>query len=202
MDYATLKQNLITSLNRSDLTAEVDSQIQEVIRGLQRDWFYISAVRQTLPTVVGQVFYDIPTDMVSIDFVRLLYANTWQFLRKVEYDYLLILDTNNPSSTSPPLNWSPFDSKIRIYPAPDQIYTLELTGNQKIPVPATDATTNFWTEGASELVKYLTLAQIYQTRINDPARAQQMAQVAEAHRRSLKSESVLKACLGRVQAHW
>lgn len=201
-NYGDLKQAAIQATRRSDLTDDVINAIESVIRSLQREFFWISPTTQTLSAVAGTVFYDVPTDMVNVTYIRLLYGSNWQWMVKSTYLSILQADNNVPATRSVPTRWAPFDQQFRIYAAPDQAYTMELTGSGKIPIPATDATANFWTTNAADLVMYLALAQVYATIVKDEKSAMSYFQTAESHRVGLLKETSAKATDGVCAIHW
>lgn len=204
-----LKEVIIVDLNRDDLTDVVNDHINSVIRQYQRDFYYPNPVSRTeyadgtdIETVAGQSLYDVPSDMISVEFVRLLNINVWHYLPRTDYLDLLRVDVNVPSTRSIPTSWASFDSQIKLWATPDRVYPLELTGRSRIPIPATDDTENFWTTDARDLIRFAVEAQIYMGRIKDDANAMRCAQLAEAHRMSLVRETVAKVSRNMVKAHW
>lgn len=202
--WGDLVQSTITFSNRDDVSDIIIVLLREAIARAQRDWFYPAEQTVTFPTVVGQVNYPLPETLVSVTWLRMNYANTWMWLPEVLYETILHIDVNIPSTQSVPSMFARFDSLIRLYPAPDQIYDLEATGNGRIPIPADDATSNFWTienQGAP-YIRYSALAQLYRTRIRDDANYQRMAMAAEEYRIALVRETVDKSSEKRVQSAW
>jgi hypothetical protein len=202
MNYNDLTQNIITLLNRDDLTDQVYYFAESTIRKYQRDFFYNSPTTELVNTVVGQPTYDLPEDLVNIDYMRLNYSNVWQWMNEVTYESILHMDVNIPSTQSVPTVYAIFDSKFRVYSAPDQVCQLEITGNGKIPIPDDDDVENFWTNAASDLITYATLAQIYAVRIKDTDSAQRCQVVAEQHRLSLARETQERATMRLIRAWW
>lgn len=200
--WGDLLQSIVTGLNRDDLTDEIHATAREIVRNLQRTFFYVTPVTTTFPTVPGQVLYLIPESIVSVTHLRLDYANTWLWLNEVEYKRLLFADVNIPSTRSPPWMWAPYDSYVRLFPAPDRVYTVEITGDGKVPIPATDDTSNFWTGPAAALVKYETMAQLFLTRIRSDENYRRCKMAAEEHRIGLLRETTAKTCEGVMSGHW
>lgn len=219
MTFGDLKQKIVSfDLNRDDVSDIVADAAITVITNLQRSFFYATPITESIVTVPGQVFYPVPTNLVSIQFIRLLNpptfhydtdgvtpiadSGTWQMMVKTDYERLLLMDTTVPTPLSIPSVYAPYDAQIRIFQAPDKAYPLELTGNSKIPLPASDDDSNFWTENAAALTRYSICALVYQTRIKDAAQFQSFTLAAERERITLMSETWAKSTMGYIAAWW
>lgn len=212
MTFADLKQSIITELNRDDLDDVVNDFVAERIRHYQRLFFYAAQVVGYVNTAVGTAIYasqatqegdSVATEFVRIDFIRLNYQSVWQWISgPVPYETLLHADVNIPSVPSVPTSWAKRDGIFRLFPVPDAIYQLELTGLGKIPIPDNDDASNFWTEDAADLIRTSTVAQIYLRRVKN-AQAYQAANTAtEDAFDSLTLESVMKGTRGIIEMHW
>lgn len=200
--YKDLKQAVINDLRRDDLTDAVIDTIESCIRRYQRDFTYATPVTETMTLVVGQALYPVPGDLVSIQWIRLNNANVWQFMDEVEYKLMLLMDVNIPAVVSIPTLWAKYDAMFRVFQAPDKPYQIELTGNGKVPIPADDNTSNFWTTQASDMIRFAAEAQLYLTLIKDSDSYERCAKAAEDHRISLVRETIEKSCVGLIQAWW
>jgi len=202
MTFDELKQVIINDLNRDDLTDVVADYVEDAIRHWQRTFFFKTDVVESLDTVPGQVFYDIPDTMMGITYMRLDLSGVWQWMSKVEYRSLLGLDNLvNPVRSVPNL-WAPFDNKFRIFTAPDQIYQLELTGNGKIAIPTTGDSTNFWTEDGAPLIRRTTLAEIYRRRVKDFEKAAECDRDAQSYLMQLRKETINKSTMRQFSPWW
>lgn len=200
--YKDLKQAVINDLRRDDLSDAVIDTIESCIRRYQRDFTFITPLTQTFVLTVGQASYDVPDNLVSIQVMRLNNAGIWQMMTEVEYLLMLLMDTNIPAVTSIPMLWSKYDSKFRVFQAPDKPYTIELTANGKVPIPANDDVSNFWTVQGSDMIRYATEAQLYLTLIKDDASADRCFRASEEHRLSLMRETYEKSTTGVIRAYW
>jgi len=200
--YGDLVQVIATDVNREDLTDEIIDYTQSLIRKYQRDFFYNSPTQEIVTLTAGTNTYPLPDDLVNIDYMRLDYANVWQWMPEVTFERILHMDVDIPSVRSVPSCYAIFDSKFRIYQTPDQDYDVEITGNGKIPIPADSDTSNFWTTQASDLIRFATEAQLYAVRIKDDASAQRCLIAAEQHRLSLMRETQERATMRLIRAWW
>lgn len=203
MTYGELIQLIITDTNRDDLTDYIQGTAEGVITRLQRLFTYATPTTETVQTDIGVASYLTPTNLVDIKFIRLDNAGIWEMLvGPVPYETLLLMDTNVVPVTSIPSMWATYDSMFRLYQPPDQIYTLELTGDGKVPIPADDGAENFWTQGGAQLVRFETLAQVRLIRLKDPEGAQQAHIAAAEELKMLNRETVLKATRGQIEINW
>lgn len=200
--YGDLKQNVYNSLNRDDLVDAAIVAVEDAIKHHQRNFFYETPQTDQMSTVIGQGQYDIPDDMVSVQWIRLDQSGVWHFLRMVEYREILIADTLVIPVQSVPSMWASFDNGFRLYNVPDKIYTLELTGNGFIPIPTDDADENFWTNDAEQLIRYTALAKLYRIRIGNYDRAAMLDSEAEKFRKQLWKQTFEVSSDRRIAGHW
>jgi len=210
VNFGDLKQAVIKDLRRDDLTDVVADKLEAVIRRYQRKFLYATPVTSqladdgvtVLQTVAGANTYQIPPSFIAVTLVRLLFGNVWRHLQEEHWDRLLYLDSVEPTVQSIPSHWSRQGDRIRFFQTPDQVYTYELTGLRKVPIPTDDTVSNFWTTNAADLVRYGTLAEIYQTVVKEPDLAAMMKQSEQEHLMSLIGESIEKSTQQRVRAWW
>ena len=95
----------------------------------------------------------------------------WVPLEKIKYRDLLVNDPLAPPNQAQPSMWAPFNTQFRLYPNPDQNYSLELTGNTGPAAPVNDQDTNFWTTDAATLIIHSTTAEVYEMYLGNEAAA-------------------------------
>ncbi len=201
-----LKQACLNDLARGDDLADVVADyITGRIAYYQRYFIYATPQTQFINTVVGQVMYVLPISIIGVKFVRLNYQSVWQFLVPEPYERLLHADVNIPPTQSVPTSWAPYDAMIRLFPAPDRVYQLELTADGRVPAPVDDSDSNFWTieeGGAASMIRYATTGQIRLLRLRDLQGAQADMEMAENERLALCRETTEKVSTGQVQVRW
>lgn len=202
MNYGQLKAAIADDLNRDDLTAVIADFLADRIRYYERDFFFASNQTVTFTTIVGQAAYPFPDSVVNPRLVRMLYYSNWQLLSEVSYSDILAYDTNVPSTQSPPSCWAPFGLLIRLYPVPDGVYPIELTGAGKLPIPPNDSVSNWWTTDGAMLLRYATSAQIRAIRLRDPDGAQVDLIAADRERINLLGETVDRDGRGIFAINW
>jgi hypothetical protein len=128
-----------------------------------------------------------PGLIASGTLVQQLYG-IWLSLSKLDYYQILNIDPLAPVLQAQPAWWGQFNTQFRLYPAPNQAYALELTGNQAIPAPTLDLDDNFWTEDGSQLLINATCAEVLENYLHDYQTAQSYrAAEQREYRRLLKT---------------
>lgn len=179
---AAMIAEIESDTERSDTTA-IRSKIQAAIRHYQPTRFFFNESRDvTFPTVIGQTEYsfasDIGTEFYKIDGVWLTEGTNVYGLRRCDYRALGVL-LDGAATANQPTSFAWVDRKLRLYPEPNDAYTVRVTGHVKLAAPATDGEAdNEWFTEAYDLIMARAKAELYAHRWEDPANAQIM-RVAE-----------------------
>src|SRR5262252_6213258 len=116
LTYAQLKQEIATRLVRTDLTNEIATQAQERILHYGKEFFYSSEiVDQSISTVGGQRYYDLPVRWADVRFVQVLNGVWVPMQRK---DHLTINGADNLVNAlqTLPSVWCLHGGQLRIWP--------------------------------------------------------------------------------------
>lgn len=190
LTYAQVKSAIADRLNRDDLTTVIADFAADRIEYYQKECFYAGRVLNgSISTVVGTKNYSFPTGWEQVVTIRILNGSTWIELIQKSYDELQEMDSLQPSVQSLPAYWAPFADQFYVFPAPNAIYSLELTMDLP-PNPPADAASNFWTGDAQTLVIEGTCAEICATYLNDPVREARHRPLEERELISLSSKTI------------
>ena len=174
---STLKAEIADDLSRSDLTTAIAAEITRSIKHFQKEnLFFKENEAAQFVTVIGQVYYATSDDadignMVTFDAVKCRVSNSDYNLVRLDIDTFETLNDGQVSNGQP-TNWIYYNRKIGIYPPPDAVYTISMSGSVKAAAPAADGTTgNVWMVEGFELLRAHTLAQLsrFKTREYDYA---------------------------------
>lgn len=191
-DLATLKSRIAAELHRADATADIAYAIGDAIAEYQSQRFLFNQTQATFSTASGTEYYaspTIPADIGQIDSLRLT-ANGRTTV--IEPESWLVLDkiSTTTSAQHRPSCWAWYKQQIRFYPVPDGIYTVTVSYLQKLPVPASDASSNAWTEDAEELIRHAAkakyLANVAMDYEGASSCAVQAAEQLKRHKRQLR----------------
>ena len=168
MTLLELKAQIADDLNRSDMTSQIANAISSAISFYSATrWWWLFG-RATAETVADQAFYAVPTDMMSTDTLLITISTSKDPLDHVEYDDIDSIDSG--LYTGQPDRWAYYQDQIRLYPIPDDAYTLTLSYHKKLE-DLEDSESNAWTTTAKDLIRYRALAEIYTTILKDDAMA-------------------------------
>jgi hypothetical protein len=108
-------------------------------------------------TVVGQSDYLGDDDwgrIISADYLRIVVNCDGH---RIDYETPAYVDERlafaSHQAGSQPAMWTTFGGTLRLYPVPDQVYPVRVTGHITYPVLEADEDTNVWTNEAFELIR-------------------------------------------------
>lgn len=156
MTLAELKARIASELHRNDLTTAIADALADAVRLYQSQRFRFNEARATFSTVDGTEFYStsvIPSDIAQID--SLTVTVNGRQVRLDEWSHRKMEDIRTTTNTeSQPWAWAWYADQIRLYPIPDQAYTITISYLQQIDLPASDASSNAWTTDAGALIRH------------------------------------------------
>jgi hypothetical protein len=203
-----MKARIANELARDDLTSEIADAINDAIAAYEDERFFFNESRATtFSTVDGQEFYDsddaaaIPT-LQKIDYVVLYVGND---PRKLEYERPETMEhlSINGTQEGTPWAYTWYGGQLRLYPIPDQAYTVRVGASVKVAAPASDAETgNPWMTHAERLIRSRAKLELALHVLKDPDLAQTMDAAVDEAFTQLKSRTnqLTQADRGRVRA--
>jgi hypothetical protein len=181
----TLKAQIATELNRSDLTSEIASAITTAITYYRSKRFEFNELAASFNTVADQEEYEsgdtgFPTDLGQLDTVRITVSGVRDPLRPISYAKLQALSSTT-SLTGAPEAYAWYGQKLYFYPIPDGVYAVLLSYQQRKAAPTSDAdTTSVWTNQAEALIRHCAKKLVRRDRMNDPGYVRSAEAEAEA----------------------
>lgn len=169
--YADMQTRIADELVRSDLTTQIAQQIQSAIAQYQRTLFFFNEKTDaTWPTVLNQELYattdGVPSDIVSIDKLTVLYGNTRQAVDRRDWDYIEDRQTGTLKG-GPPTDYAYRELKFRLLPIPTTVMTLYLSYVQRVAAPNASTDVGPWMNEAEELIRSAAKRRIFQHVIID-----------------------------------
>ncbi len=141
MTYAELKTAIANYLNRSDLTSEMDTFIDNVEAELNRRLRTKDMIKRATATADSQ-YLTVPTDWVEAINVEITSGN-FSPLFQQSIESLDVYRKANNNQTGQPIYFAMVDDSIELAPTPDVEYTLQLTYYAKITGLSDSNTSNF-----------------------------------------------------------
>ena len=141
MTYAELKTAIANYLNRSDLTSDIDTFIDNVEAELNRRLRTKDMIKRATATADSQ-YLSVPTDWIEAINVEIT-SNDFSPLFQQSIESLDVYRKSNNNSTGQPVYFAMVDDSIELAPTPDVEYTLQLTYYAKISALSDSNTSNF-----------------------------------------------------------
>ena len=140
MTYAELKTAIANYLNRSDLTSDLDTFIDNVEAELNRRLRTKDMIKRATATADSQ-YLTVPTDWIEAINVEIT-SNDFSPLFQQSIESLDVYRKSNNNSTGQPVYFAMVDDSIELAPTPDVEYTLQLTYYAKISALSDTNTSN------------------------------------------------------------
>ncbi len=212
-----VRNRIADQLSRSDLSTQIDREIQLAITRYNRRVSWLHEVRgATLTTVAAQIWYDsldistgegpqdttsltaIPvSDVQQIDYMR--EANLDPILQRSYRDFERLYDVTGSSGRVS--YFTLYAGRIGLWPEPSGVQAITLSVVVKPQVPASATDTSIWFEQAQELIENAAAAAICRKFIQDGDRAQAFQVYEGAAWEDLVKEGNQKMATGRLKVH-
>lgn len=157
--YLTMRTRIKDEYVNESLTdAQINNAIQSAIAHYQRERFYFIEDRaQTFTTVASQEFYtssdnaNIP-NLSIIDELTITANGVRYPLNERGWDWIDNISTTT-TSISQPTDYCYYGQSIRLYPIPDAVYTIRISGLIRLATLSADSDTNAWMTDGEELIR-------------------------------------------------
>jgi hypothetical protein len=196
---------IVDELDRPDLVGPVRNAIRGAIGFWQRERFAFNDGVLAFSTVPGQAGYGGSflagqNLMLAIDSAVAIDAcgTTWP-LRAVPLASLEALGDQNQGGQ--PAYYARFSEGYRLFPIPDDAYTIRFTGHVRLGAPATDADTNAWVDEAYDLIASYAKRYLALHRLKDKDLKAAMDVAVQEASNSLKGLATTMTATGVVQAY-
>src|SRR5262245_52679630 len=204
--FGDLKAQIANDLRRSNLPSEIQTAVLDAIRDheTERFWWNETAI-YTLDTIAGQEEYTIALqppilEFIKIDWLRAQVGNTWYDVIRYPMDDIERL-YSSPSSGQP-YDFGYHGNTIRLYPTPDNVYPIRISGHYRLIELVNDADSNEWTNAGKNLIRYSALKRLYLYPIRDREQVQ-MAEGAEQRELDyLRRQADRRARSGVMRAYY
>lgn len=212
-----VRDRIADQLSRSDLSTQIDREIQLAITRYNRRVSWLHEVRgATLVTVAGQRFYT-SVDLsagAGVQDVAGRTAVSVQDIQKIEYmrasdddplyqvaysDFEERFDVTG--SSGEPEYFALYAGQIGLWPTPSGVDTLTLSVVVKPVVPTDAADTSVWFDQAQELIENAAASAICRKFLQDGERAQAFQVYEAAAWEELVREGNQKMATGRLRSH-
>lgn len=199
---AEIKTRIIAETNRDDLADDLASQlilhIQRACEFFADEHFWFNAIVTTANTTPGSDLVAVPATVRRVE--RLTIPAQFAEVVEVQLGQIEVLDG---AQTALPWRYAYYNNQLKLWPIPDQAYTLQITGLAQIDAPAADGDSNAWTEEAQDLIVARASMTLYRDQFRDTDGVQLAASASKEALARLKRETgrrlrtPLRACAPR-----
>lgn len=175
-DYGTMQDRIADELARADLETQIQRSIQSAIKHYERTRFYFNtSVTDTFATVANQEYYGAAANsripnLIQIDDMGVTINGIVLPVLAVPFDQM---DTaQNGAIKSFPQYFAYYAQQIRLFPMPDQVYTISLAWQYRLTALSADTDTNAWMTDAEELIRTRAECDLLWRVMDDPEKAQ------------------------------
>lgn len=215
----------------TDLGAEIKDEIRNTIRHYNRKPWHLTETRQIqFSTALGTIWYDEGqttqsaaggsgasvlsgnaiilsltdaisfSDLIEVDYIRETSSSLNDQLRLMPYrEFERFFEGGAVGGV--PYAYTRYGGSLGIYPTPQAVYTIQLSGKVKGTAPTTDAGGSVWFDEAQELIETATAGRVCLKYTQDSQRAAEFGAIAAPLEDALHAEFVRKSSTGRIRAH-
>jgi hypothetical protein len=157
-DFATMRTRIADELaNDGDITtAQINYAIQDTIKQYERRPWWFNQKTATFPAIASREYYG-SADLADIpNIVQIIAATVTVSSMKAPLkalDYVAIDDEQDGSVVGEPRVFASFKNEIRLFPIPNDAYTITLSYIYRLTALSADADTNAWMVEAEELIR-------------------------------------------------
>lgn len=197
-DYGTMQNRIADEIARSDLTTQIQRSIKSAIQHWQRHNFWFNESRSvTFNTVASQEFYTsadsayIPT-FADIDAVTITALGSRMDVQKRPYQELEQLSSTT-TLTGIPIYYAYYGQQLRLYPIPDGVYPVRISGLQRLDSVSLSADTNVWFTEGEALIRARAKMILALDVLKDADEARRLEPLENSVHQALQRETVLRA---------
>jgi hypothetical protein len=212
-NLATMRAKVATEITRNDLSANIDTAINDAILLWEATRFVFNERRYLVNTVIGQEYYDMaaPTlqtfaggavplgeTIIEIDSITSDLSNMPYEITPRTQQWMDRHQSSPASYSGPPDSYAIYGDQIRLYPVPDAVYPINISAHARLgpnPVSA-DADTNAWFTEGEILIREQAKVLLFRFPLKDPNGMQLSQQGADNAYASLTRKMNAKATTG------
>lgn len=202
--YLDLINRIADESLRPDMSGQIKLCVQEAIAHHEVERYWFNQFRdRTFDTVPGREFYDgtdlsdIP-DLLELDAVTITNGGARMILSSSSYGEIEAISVA-VGTRGQPTRYAFWGQMLRLYPVPDAVYAVRLSGLFKLPALAADGDQNAWTNEAEDLIRHRAKSILYSQYLRDDANAARAAALEGAARDRLATSTARRLAGGEIR---
>ena len=186
------------------LESQIKEAINKAVLDYEQERFVFNESRTSFDTVAFQAEYDLLVDaplVKNIDEAQYLHAGHLYRLVRQTYEWYVEALVNQTAQTGPSNMYIIYDRKLFLYPQPDQITEVTLSGVHRLAqVPLVDdGDDNAWTNDGAQLIRSRAKADLFANYLYDGTAAGLMQATTMEYYQKLHRDSDRLRRKGTVQ---
>jgi hypothetical protein len=157
--YGDMKTRIASEMHREDISTQIAEAILSAVEFYSASRFAGNEARGTITTIAGTKFYGtdtaspgtLPSDIAEIDQISLTVSGRTYALDRQPHSLIESIDSVSLQAT--PRDWAWYAGQLRLYPTPNDAYTVTLSYQQILTALSADNDSNFWTNDAEQLIR-------------------------------------------------
>jgi hypothetical protein len=168
---------IAAELERSDIGSSsspglIGTHINDAIRAYKaKHWWFLqepTSTAKTNSTTASNSYVSLVTGIIQIDTLQITVSSQLNRLTAVDHSTMEALHEGT-SSEGQPWNYSQYGKRVRLYPTPDDIYTLTWTGLfEESTTLSSSSDTNDWMTNGELLIRRQAKMTILRDYLGDP----------------------------------
>lgn len=207
--FGTMVNRIAAELERSDLGSSgtpgvIGDHINDAIRLYKaRSWWFLqepTSTAKTNTTTASNSYVAYVTGIIQVDTLQATIGGQLQRLTPISHDDMESLH-EGATSEGQPWNYTIYGNRIRLYPTPDDVYTLTWTGLfEDATTLDSDTDTNDWMTNGELLIRHTARMSILNDYLRDDAGAMACQPSIKAAIEALDREHMRRQPTRRVKA--
>lgn len=151
--YGDMQTRIATELTRSDLTTQIQQAILSAIDHykVQKFWFNEAVANSNCTSGVSTLA--IPTDMLQLDKLELIYNNFPRTMVQRDWATILQFSINTSLLVGIPTDFAYYMDEWWLYPRPNQNFAMRAWYLKELPALSSSSDSNAWTTSCEELIR-------------------------------------------------
>lgn len=203
-DFVTMQRRILREIDRegeSSITAVVQDAIRTAISFYAGQRFWFNEQRWTASTSTSIEYYSLPQNYRNIDTLKITVNSNRYVLHRRTWHELEEIAQSAQTYSGYPTDYAIQRNELRLYPIPNNQFTLELAGQADLTELSSDAATNAWMVHGEEMIRSRAIVDLLETYLQDYDRPRIEIYIRRERENfiRLKSESTDRILTGRVR---
>jgi hypothetical protein len=195
--FTEIRDDILTELDRPDLSAVASSNLRLAIQHYQREHFWFNEDISTSALATNTEYVSLTANYVMHVSCAIRFSGQYKPLVYINHHRH---EAEHTTTTGEPRQYSVFSNRLRVQPISDASYEFQLFFVKSLPV-LTAAGSNAWTVEGEDLIKYRAERVITATVLQDFTWAQAFRELEAEALERMRVETAMKTGLG-ITKRW